>query len=119
MSLILQNPIVLYLVGLIALGNLLMLAYARQFMCIGVFIMSALLASFFTKNKVVTLVVAMVVCNIVGVSSGHHVEEGFGMLGRKGNKKQEQKTVITLGKIEAALTKLTNKDTPVNVKIVT
>jgi len=55
----------------------------------------------------------------VGVSSGHHVEEGFGMLGRKGNKKQEQKTVITLGKIEAALTKLTNKDTPVNVKIVT
>jgi hypothetical protein len=52
-----------------------MFVYAQQFICIGVFALSVLLASFFTKNMIARLVVAMVICNIVCVSSENI--EGF------------------------------------------
>lgn len=76
-SAFLHNPVVLYLVGLVAVGNLLMFVYAQQFMCIGAFILSVLFASFFTKNMIARLVVAIVICNIVCVSSFESHAEGF------------------------------------------
>ena len=79
---LLHSPVVLYLVGLIAVGNLMMFVYARQFMCIGVFIVSLLLTSFYTKNMIAALVVAMVACNIVCASFGHTNERFKGKMGK-------------------------------------
>lgn len=74
-SALLNSPFVLYLVGLVAVGNLMMFVYAQQFISMGVFIVSVLLMSFFTKNMIAALVVAMVICNIVCAMSGQ--QEGF------------------------------------------
>jgi len=76
-STLLNSPFVLYLVGLVAVGNLMMFVYAQQFISIGVFIVSVLLMSFFTKNMIAALVVAMVICNIVCAISSQQAIEGF------------------------------------------
>lgn len=83
--LLLHNPVVFYVVGLVAVGNLLIYVYAQQFVCIGVFVLSALFTSFFTKNMIATLVAAIVICNLVCVSFGYVSSEGF-----KAKKKKKQ-----------------------------
>lgn len=72
---VLHNPFVQYLVLLVAIGNFVLFLYSKNIICIGVFLISALFAASYTKNMVVILVVAMVLCNIICVSMGH--TEGF------------------------------------------
>ena len=93
---ILHSPVILYLVGLVAIGNLMIFVYAQQFLSIGVFILSVLLMSYFTKNLVAALVVAIVICNIVCGISGQ--TEGF-----KGKKAKNP-----LAKIKKVLKKVSN-----------
>ena len=72
---VLHNPFVQYLVLLVAIGNFLLFVYSKNIASIGVFLVAAVIAAFYSKNMVVILVVAMVVCNIVCVSTGNL--EGF------------------------------------------
>ena len=72
---VLHNPFVQYLVLLVAIGNFVLFLYYKNIICIGVFLISALFAASYTKNMVVILVVAMVLCNIICVSMGP--TEGF------------------------------------------
>lgn len=66
---------VLYFVYFVALANLLFFLYAKNTSCVGVFFLAALLTSFFSKNKIVILVVAMVVGNVLYF--GERSKEGF------------------------------------------
>lgn len=72
---ILHNPFVKYLVLLVAIGNFILFVLSRNVVSIGVFLISAIFAAFYSKNMVVILVVALVICNIICVSSGN--VEGF------------------------------------------
>ena len=72
---ILRNPFVKYLVLLVAIGNFILFVLSRNVVSIGVFLISTIFAAFYSKNMVVILVVALVICNIICVSSGNI--EGF------------------------------------------
>lgn len=78
----LHNRLVLYFIFIVAVGNLFHFVFSNDLTSVGVFIASGLLTSFFSKNMVVIMVVAMVVANIVR----------FSFLGREGfgNKKAEK-----------------------------
>jgi hypothetical protein len=73
---ILHNRPVLYFVFVIAVGNLFNFVFTNDLMSVGVFIAAGLLTSFFSKNMVVIMVVAMVVANVVRF--GLFGKEGFG-----------------------------------------
>ena len=79
---ILHNRPVLYFIFVIAVGNLFNFVFTNDLMSVGVFIAAGLLTSFFSKNMVVIMVVAMVVANVVRFSL--FGKEGFG-----GKKKAE------------------------------
>lgn len=70
----LHNKYVLYFIFIIAVGNLFHLVFTRDLATVAVFIASGLLTTFFSKNMVVILVVAMVVANIFRFGNG---KEGF------------------------------------------
>lgn len=73
---ILHNRPVLYFIFVIAVGNLFNFVFTNDLMSVGVFIAAGLLTSFFSKNMVVIMVVAMVVANVVRFSL--FGKEGFG-----------------------------------------
>lgn len=84
---VLHNRPVLYFIFAIAVGNLFNFVFSNDLMSVGVFIASGLLTSFFSKNMVVIMVVAMVVANIVR----------FSFLGREGfgkRKKEKWETAM-------------------------
>jgi hypothetical protein len=73
---ILHNRPVLYFIFVIAVGNLFNFVFTNDLMSVGVFIAAGLLTSFFSKNMVVIMIVAMVVANVVRFSL--FGTEGFG-----------------------------------------
>ena len=77
---VLHNRPVLYFIFAIAVGNLFNFVFSNDLMSVGVFIATGLLTSFFSKNMVVIMVVAMVVSNIVR----------FSFLGREGFDKRKK-----------------------------
>lgn len=82
----LHNRLVLYFIFIVAVGNLFHFVFSNDLMSVGVFIASGLLTSFFSKNMVVIMVVAMVVANVVR----------FSFLGREGfgNGKEKWETAM-------------------------
>ena len=71
---LLHNKYILYFIFIIAVGNLFHLVFTRDLASVAVFIASGLLTSFFSKNMIVILVVAMVVANVFRFGNG---KEGF------------------------------------------
>ena len=74
---ILHNPFVLYFVLAIALGDLLYLSVAGNFMFVAIFILIGFLASFFSKNMVVILVIAMAATSIIQFGVKGSINEGM------------------------------------------
>jgi len=73
---ILKNAIVLYLVFAAALVNLLVFGYQRDWISGAIFVLVAFLTTFFSKNMIVILCLAMVVANIYKYGSDVLVSEG-------------------------------------------
>lgn len=74
---ILQNRFVLYFILFLALSDLLFLAMGREFVSIAVFILSGFVTSFFSKNMMVIMCVAMVISNILRYGTGVRMTEGL------------------------------------------
>jgi hypothetical protein len=74
---ILHSPFVLYFVLAIALGDLLYLSVAGNFMFVAIFILIGFLASFFSKNMVVILVIAMAATSIIQFGVKGSINEGM------------------------------------------
>mgnify|MGYP001423591644 CR=1 FL=1 len=91
---LLHNKYILYFIFIIAVGNLFHLVFTRDLASVAVFIASGLLTSFFSKNMIVILVVAMVVANVFRFGNG---KEGFG------SKKDEDNFENALEKFDKAL----------------
>ena len=87
---LLDNTFVQYLVFLVAGTNLFLFLYAGKFLCASVFILSAIIASFYSKYLVVILVVAMVICNVLCVSASHN--EGFKARKKISSAKEKKKS---------------------------
>jgi len=71
---ILHNRFVLYFIFILAVGNLFHFVFSKDMMSVGAFIAAGLLTSFFSKNMVVIMVIAMVVSNVIRLSNGR---DGF------------------------------------------
>ena len=77
---ILHNRFVLYFIFILAVGNLFHYVFSKDMTSVGAFIAAGLLTSFFSKNMVVIMVIAMAVSNVIRLSNGR---DGF-----KGKKKE-------------------------------
>jgi hypothetical protein len=84
---LLHNKFVLYFIFIVAVGNLFHFVFRQDLSSVGVFIASGLLTSFFSKNMVVIMVVAMVVANVIRLGQG---PEGFGTLDEAFNRAVEK-----------------------------
>ena len=85
---ILQNPFILYFVLAIALGDLLYLSVASNYAFIAIFMLIGFLASFFSKNMVVILVIAMATTSIIQLGVRGSINEG--MEGEDDNEKDKE-----------------------------
>ena len=74
-ELLLHNQYVLYFIFVLAVGNLFHYSFSYDLTSVAVFIVTGLLTSFFSKNMIVILVIAMVVSNIFRY--GNKGTEGF------------------------------------------
>jgi hypothetical protein len=84
---LLHNKFVLYFIFIVAVGNLFHFVFRQDLSSVGVSIASGLLTSFFSKNMVVIMVVAMVVANVIRLGQG---PEGFGTLDEAFNRAVEK-----------------------------
>ena len=74
---ILHNRFVLYFVLFLALSDLMFLAMGSEFISVAVFILSGFVTSFFSKNMMVIMCIAMVITNILRYGTGIRLMEGL------------------------------------------
>ena len=88
---LLHNKYVLFFVLFVAILNLGAFVYTTDLKSVGIFFLTGLLTSYFSKSMVVILVVAMVVANIIRQNSDL---EGFKLKANKGTKKNDKKKSV-------------------------
>jgi hypothetical protein len=86
---ILHNRAVLYFVLFLAIANLLILAVGNEYKYVSVFFLTGFVTSFFSKNMMVIMCIAMVITNILKFGT---VNEGFKE--EKEKEKKETKKVL-------------------------
>jgi len=74
MNAVLYNKFVLYFILIVSMGNLFFLISAKEYMFASIFILVGFITSFFSKNMMVILCIAMVVTNILKYGSKASVE---------------------------------------------
>ena len=89
---ILHNRAVLYFVLFLAIANLLILAVGEEYKHISVFFLTGFVTSFFSKNMMVVLCIAMVITNILKFGT---VNEGFKEEVKKDEEKKPELPVVT------------------------
>lgn len=96
---LLHNRFVLYFVFCLSVVSLFYSVLLDDLLSVGVFIVSSLLTSFFSKNMVVILVVALVVSNVVRLTyktrdgfttEGEEEEEDEGFKDEEGDDEEEE-----------------------------
>jgi hypothetical protein len=80
---ILHNRAVLYFVLFLAIANLLILAVGNEYKYISIFFLTGFITSFFSKNMMVVMCIAMVITNIMKIGTN---VEGF----KEENKKEKE-----------------------------
>lgn len=89
---ILHNRAVLYFVLFLAIANLLILAVGEEYKYISVFFLTGFVTSFFSKNMMVVLCIAMVITNILKFGTDI---EGFKEEVKKDEEKKPKLPVVT------------------------
>lgn len=72
---LLKNKFVLYFILLLALADVIYLAMGKDYMSVAVFCLTGFVSSFFSKNMMVVLCIAMAVTNVLRFGSAR--SEGF------------------------------------------
>jgi len=91
---LLHNCYVMYFVLFLAVADLLVLSVGREYVFILIFLLVGYLTSFFSKNMMVILVVAIVATNVLRSGSGIRLSEGLE------NAEEEEKPVENLENAE-------------------
>ena len=105
---ILSNRGILYILFVLAIGNLFYLGTSNDIWTIAIFVLTGFLTSFFSKNMVVILCIALVVSSIIKYGTPTGSSEGFegltdndkskirnaveGLLGASSSKKNEEES---------------------------
>ena len=84
---ILHNRFVLYFVLLLALADLLYLAMGGEYISVAIFLLSGFVTSFFSKNMMVVMCIAMVITNILKYGTDIRMQEGLKEEGKKTTEK--------------------------------
>jgi hypothetical protein len=74
---LLSNRGVLYILFVLAIGNLFYLGTSNDIWTIAIFVLTGFLTSFFSKNMVVILCIALVVSSIIKYGISTKMSEGF------------------------------------------
>jgi hypothetical protein len=74
---ILKNKFVLYFVLLLALADVIFLAMGREYASVAIFLLTGFVSSFFSKNMIVILCIAMTITNVLRIGTGGRLNEGF------------------------------------------
>ncbi len=75
---LLNNKFILYFVLLLALADVIFLATGREYASVAIFILTGFVSSFFSKNMIVILCIAMTVANVLRFGTGgRQFDEGF------------------------------------------
>ena len=78
MNIVLNNVFVLYFILIIALSNLFYLVSSANYLFASIFIITGFLTSFFSKNMIVILCIALTITNILQFGkNATHMSEGF------------------------------------------
>ena len=91
---LLHNCYVMYFVLFLAVADLLVLSVGREYLFILIFLLVGYLTSFFSKNMMVILLVAIVATNVLRSGSGIRLSEGLE------NAEEEEKPVENLENAE-------------------
>jgi len=91
---LLHNCYVMYFVLFLAVADLLVLSVGREYVFVLIFLLVGYLTSFFSKNMMVILVVAIVATNVLRSGSGIRLSEGLE------NAEEEEKPVENLENAE-------------------
>ena len=92
---ILHNRFVLYFVLLLALADLLYLAMGGEYISVAIFLLSGFVTSFFSKNMMVVMCIAMVITNILKYGTDIRMQEGLKEEGKKTTEKTTEKMTPT------------------------
>ena len=76
MNVVLHNVFVLYFILLLSLTNLFYLVTAKNYLFTSIFILTGFITSFFSKNMMVILCIALTVTNVLQFGN-KSIEEGF------------------------------------------
>ena len=85
---LLKNKFVLYFILLLALADVIYLAMGKDYMSVAVFCLTGFVSSFFSKNMMVVLCIAMAVTNVLRFGSAR--SEGFAEGAKDKDKEDEQ-----------------------------
>lgn len=77
MNSVLQNVFVLYFILILSLANMFYLVTANNYMFAAIFILTGFITSFFSKNMMVILCIALTVTNVLQFGKNAAIEEGF------------------------------------------
>ena len=89
---LLKNKFVLYFILLLALADVIYLAMGKDYMSVAVFCLTGFVSSFFSKNMMVVLCIAMAVTNVLRFGSSR--SEGFAE-GAKDKEDEEEESEET------------------------
>lgn len=92
---ILHNRFVLYFVLLLALADLLYLAMGGEYISVAIFLLSGFVTSFFSRNMMVVMCIAMVITNILKYGTDIRMQEGLKEEGKKTTEKTTEKMTPT------------------------
>ena len=95
---LLHSRFVLYFVFVIAVANLFHFIFSNDFMSCTVFIVAGLLTSFFSKNMVVIMVIAIVVTHVIRI--GNSSMDGFENKKEEGLEEQFTEALKAIEEIE-------------------
>jgi hypothetical protein len=110
---IIHNRFVLYFFVFLAVSNLYFLAMTGENTSIAVFILAGFLTSFFSKNMIIVLFVAICLTNVLRFSINHSsISEGFDdeIVPETANKGSDSKKAVTSGDSIKGETKGANED---------
>ena len=74
---ILHNRFILYIVLFLALSDISFLVMGSEFVLVSIFILSGFVTSFFSKNMIVIMCIALVITNILRYGTNINTQEGL------------------------------------------
>ena len=112
MNIVLNNVFVLYFILIIALSNLFYLVSSANYLFASIFIITGFLTSFFSKNMIVILCIALTITNILQFGkNATHMSEGFA-----GEDEEDASTSNQNNKLSGEFAE-DDKDTPPTKKV--